>query len=227
MADKKRIHLLIFPSAYQCNATFLRFQEHYESSKFVGKIFDWEEYMDWYAQEWGAFTYFEDWLGFNVPGRVLEPFYAGKFDPLTRKERSLLDLFEEVEGRFYIIGTYNVDDLRTIRHEIIHGLFYLTPAYRGAAREAISGCDTKVIEDILLGSCGYSKRVLVDEINAYLTSSRGKLIINNKRSPAYKRLKKQLKDLFKESFDFSPDCNNEERWLQLAQVHRMSPLRTK
>ncbi len=227
MFGKQSIHLLIFPSAYQCNATFLRFQEHYESPKFAGKIFDWEEYMDWCAEQRGNFTYFEDWSGFNLPGRVLEVFYAGKFDPLTRKERALLDIFENVKGNFYVIGTYREDGLWTIRHEIIRGLFYLFPDYRRAVREAISGCDTSAIKEILLGSCGYSRKVLVDEINAYLTSSRGRPVINSKKLPAYKKLKQSLKNLFRESFGFSPDCNNEYRWLEFVQVHRIPPLRTK
>jgi len=87
------IFLLRFDTQYELASTFLRIQEHYESSRFRKRVFSLEDYMDWYAAEYGAFTYFEDWSGFNVPSTALAPFYRGEFDPLLKKEARLLALF--------------------------------------------------------------------------------------------------------------------------------------
>ena len=59
------IYLLRFETQYEVTSTFLRVQEHYESPQFHGRIFTLEQYMDWYVAENGAFTYFQDWSGFN------------------------------------------------------------------------------------------------------------------------------------------------------------------
>ena len=99
----------------------LRIQEHYESSRFRSRVFTLEEYMDWYAERFGAFTYFEDWSGFNVPSTAFEPFYEGRFDPLSEKERRLLRLFERERAPFYVIGITSDDDLQ---HELAHALYF-------------------------------------------------------------------------------------------------------
>ena len=77
MAEKYPIYHVSFPNQYLLAATFLRFQEHYESPKFRGRIFDWEEFMDWYAEQKGKFSYLQDWSGFNLPSPVFEPFRSG------------------------------------------------------------------------------------------------------------------------------------------------------
>ncbi|HVY01919.1 MAG TPA: hypothetical protein VHA12_04110, partial [Candidatus Nanoarchaeia archaeon] len=88
-----------FSTRLLLTSTFLRFQEHYESPKFRGKIFSLEEYKKWYisnspkGKETGKFTYYEDWSGFNIPGHVLEPFFQGKFDPLSLEEQHFIKLF--------------------------------------------------------------------------------------------------------------------------------------
>src|SRR5512138_554281 len=77
-----RIFVVRFDTLYELASTFLRFQEHYESPRFRNRIFSLEEFMDWYAEKTGAFTYFTDWSGFNVPSSTFEAFYRGKFNPL-------------------------------------------------------------------------------------------------------------------------------------------------
>ena len=118
------IYLLRFKTQYELTSTFLRVQEHYESPQFHGRIFTLEQYMDWYVAENGAFTYFQDWSGFNVPSTAFQPFYEGKFDPLTRKEKRLLGLFRNLHGRFYVIGIYDDGKKGTLTHELAHALFF-------------------------------------------------------------------------------------------------------
>lgn len=136
LADK--IHLLTFDSQQNIASTFCRFQEHYESPNFREKIFSLEEFQKWYIQnspngrKTGDFTYYSDWNGFNIPSSTLQPFYDGRFNPLSDAEKRILDMFENETGVFYIIGihkgTEKIDQL--LRHETAHGLFYTNDDYR-------------------------------------------------------------------------------------------------
>lgn len=62
-----------FSSQEELASTFLRFQEHFESPSFKGKIFSLDDYKRWYikhspnGQKTGEFTYYSDWSGFNIP----------------------------------------------------------------------------------------------------------------------------------------------------------------
>lgn len=165
-----RIVHLNFKDHYQLATTFLRFQEHYESPKFRGKVFSHEEYMDWYAATHGGkFSYVEDWEGFNIPSRVLRRFYKGDFDPLWNKERAFLDLFRGKKGRFYVIGTSGENgDPETLRHEIAHGLFYTVPAYKREVLAVLKTLDLSQVFGFLGKDQGYHPRVFLDEAHAYI-----------------------------------------------------------
>lgn len=175
------IHLLVFNNQKEVAKTFVRFQEYYESPKFKGKIFSLDEFKDWYVknssngQKTGRFTYYEDWSGFNIPSYVLEPFYKGKFDPLSKREKKLLQEFEEEENPFYIIGTHaKVNNFKAyIEHESAHGLFYTDEEYRKEINKELSKYDIGELEEKIL-SKGYHEDVVKDEIQAYLIESRGK-----------------------------------------------------
>jgi hypothetical protein len=184
------IYLLRFKTQYELAATFLRVQEHYESPQFSGRIFSLEKYMDWYVTRYGAFTYYEDWAGFNVPSTALTPFKDGKFDPLLDKEKRLLRLFKNSRKRFYVIGVY---DSRDLTHEIAHALFFTDAAYRLAVRKAMRGYDTSTLKK-QLARAGYASHVIPDEVHAYLVAPSGKL---GKASHALRPLRRKLRALFK------------------------------
>jgi len=162
---KLPVYNVLFESQYKMTSTFLRFQEHYESPEFAGKIFTLEEYMDWYADKNGNFTYLEDWNGFNIPCEVLTPFYRGKFDPLTKKEKALLKMFKKVRGKFYIIGTVSGSD-SVLKHELVHSLFYTDIMYSIKVGEALKMFDKRRLWKALT-EMGYMKDVILDEMNAY------------------------------------------------------------
>src|SRR5215468_649159 len=115
------VYLLRFRTQYELTSTFLRVQEHYESPKFHGRVFTLEQYMDWYAARHGNFTYYQDWSGFNVPSTAFGAFYAGKFDPLSEKEKQLLGLFRDLREKFYVIGIY---ERGSLTHELAHALYF-------------------------------------------------------------------------------------------------------
>lgn len=164
IAIADRIFLVRFDTQYALASTFLRIQEHYESSRFRNRVFSLEQFMDWYAGRYGAFTYYQDWSGFNVPSTALEPFYQGRFDPLLRKEQRLLRLFRAERSPFYVVGVAADADLT---HEYAHALFFTRPAYRNAVRAAMREYDTTRFEKHL-AALGYHRHVLVDEVHAYL-----------------------------------------------------------
>ena len=159
-----RIHVVRFATQYALASSFLRIQEHYESSRFRGRVFSLEKYMDWYAERFGAFTYYEDWTGFNVPSTALDMFYSGRFDPLLQKEQRLLRRLAHVRKPFYVIGLFAERDLR---HELAHALFFLQRDYRRDVRAALREHNTVRIRR-RLASLGYHHSVLEDEVHAYV-----------------------------------------------------------
>jgi hypothetical protein len=188
------IFLLKFATQYELAATFLRFQEYFESSHFAGRVFSLEEFMDWYAAQFGRFSYFEDWAGFNIPSTVFEPFAAGRFDPLLEKERRLIRLFDKERAPFYVIGVCESSSHDDLTHELAHALFFRNDAYRKAVLAALSEYNTRPIETELHG-LGYSRTVLRDEVHAYLIS--GDSSLNSLRAKSFDRLRRTLSNLFR------------------------------
>jgi hypothetical protein len=188
----KGIYLLRFKTQYELAATFLRVQEHYESPRFHGRIFSLQQFMDWYAKRYGNFTYYEDWAGFNVPSTALQPFYKGKFDPLSEKEKKFLGLFKGLRERFYVIGIYDSAAKNNLTHELAHALFFVDDGYRNAVRKAMRGYDTtKLARQI--ADAGYAKHVVPDEIQAYIISPSGNLGATRALGP----LRQELRALFR------------------------------
>jgi hypothetical protein len=167
------IYLLQFDTQYELTATFLRVQEYYESPRFHGRIFSLEQYMDWYANQHGNFTYYQDWSGFNVPSTAFMPFYDGSFDPLSQKEHRLLTVFRRLRKPFYVIGVFG-RGATSLRHELAHALYFVDHSYRDRVRRAIHGYKTVGLEKAL-AKAGYAKHVIHDELQAYLIASSEKL----------------------------------------------------
>lgn len=170
-----RIYLLKFENQEELASSFLRFQEHYESPYFKGKFFHLSEFKDWYIKnspegvKTGVFTYYSDWSGFNIPSKILKPFYEGEFDPLSEAEKSILSFFQDKDEEFYIIGAdkTNKNLERTLTHEIAHGLFSINSSYRNEVIAVLSKYDTEPIKKVLRSTGGYNEDVLDDEVHAY------------------------------------------------------------
>lgn len=171
-----KIFLLEFDSSVEAAKTFLRFQEHYESPEFKGKIFSLKDYIKWYKTqtEDGKFTYYYDWSGFNIPSYVFEPFLDGRFKNLSKREKALLEIFKEDVGDFYIIGVQKgkADDLK---HEIMHGLYYTDLDYRKEVEIILASQDASQQFSLLpifdvIEEAGYHEDVLHDEAHAYLAT---------------------------------------------------------
>ena len=165
------VYLVEFPTTQDAAMTFMRFQEHYESPKFRNKIFTTEEYKKWYASYTKRpFSYYNDWSGFNIPSYVLLPFYSGAFKCLTTTEKNLLDLFRKCTGQFYILGVRK-GDKRSLKHELMHSLYYTNSDYRRNV-DAILKLGPTAIKDVerYIKGLGYHDEVLMDEAHAYLVT---------------------------------------------------------
>ena len=175
---KNNLFHFIGDSQYEITSTFMRLQEFYESALpgIKGKFFTHEKLMDLYAEEYGDFTYLQDWTGFNVPSHVVEKFFKLFKDDLNNKELLLQSLINEHKNveKFYIIGTYDTGD---IDHEISHALWYLNPKYKRTSKQLLGTLPNSfysLITDWLLSEeegRGYHTSMVLDEMVAYLATS--------------------------------------------------------
>lgn len=150
--------------------TFLRFQEHYESPEWKGKIFTVGQFKAWYSNTYGQNSYERDWTGFNIPSYVLEPFIKGLFDPLTPLEQEFLNLFKYRTDKFYIIGAQD-NDSSTLQHEICHALYYTNDSYRIAVEKLLKLYKRQLgpVYDHIARMM-YHKSVWNDEVHAYVSA---------------------------------------------------------
>lgn len=215
MSDPSRILHLDFPTPYLASATMARFQEHYDSPRFRGRAFTWEQFMDSYAADHGEFSYLTDWTGFNVPSRAFRAFRDGGFDPLTRKECALLELLRDVPEPYYVIAT-SKGNLQMLAHETVHGLFDDNEAYRSEVEALLAGASVSNEEamartnfDLLLRGADYCEEVLVDECNAYAVTCLP-TILSTETQAHLARLQSELRGLFQRHFgiDLSDEANH-------------------
>ena len=201
------IYHLTLPSNWQLAKTFLRFQEHFESPKFRGKIFSLDEYKKWYilnspiGKKTGKFTYYRDWGGFNIPSKVLIPFYKGKFNPLSKEEKVILKLFKNKrKKKFYIIATFKNSGRYLLKHEIAHGLFYTNLKYKREVIKILKRIDQKVKRQITnylakYGG-GYHPSVWTDEIHTHILENLNYLKKHGVDSTKLLKINKKLNEAF-------------------------------
>jgi len=193
-----------FPSQEKLASTFLRFQEHFESPSFKGKIFSLDDFKYWYTKnspngkKTDQFTYYSDWSGFNIPSETLIPFQDGLFDPLSLEEIEFLELFKSKKHPFYIIGTYG-DEKKSLKHELAHALFYTNEEYRNSVLAVIHEIPDEFKElfvKALESSAAYHYSVYLDELQAYLVSGLEKLKESDLDLFPFLRFEKKLKIIF-------------------------------
>ena len=80
---------------------------------------------------------------------------------------------EEIEpdSKYYLIG---VDKFKgkVMNHEIAHGLYYIDPGYKQECLKLIENLNKSVYKELssIISKMGYSKDVIDDEIQAYLST---------------------------------------------------------
>jgi hypothetical protein len=166
-------------SQRELGETFIRFQEYYESDNqdFRGKVFTLGQVKNYYSIQYGADIYSDTWVGFNFPSSVLLPFRQGLFDPLTENENNLLDSLKYRNDNYYIIGAQNKS---TLRHELCHAMYGYLQQYKIEIDRFISKNKSKFkkVSKYILDK-GYTRDVLNDELQAYITDNDDTFILNN------------------------------------------------
>lgn len=169
---REGIFQLDFSSQRELASTLLRFQEHYESPKFRGKIFTLGEYRDWYSRDTGGFTYYTDWYGCNFPSYILDNFRKGLFDPLSEAEEHVLEILPSSLDSYYIIGTIDGGGDDVLPHEICHGFYHNNPEYKLEV-DILLKSFKKGLKEVysFIKELGYHEDVLDDEVHAYVAAN--------------------------------------------------------
>lgn len=184
-----QIFLLTFDHHYDVAIHFLRAQEYYESNddKFKGSQFKMLDYIEHYAKSNDLrFSYADDFVGFNVPGEVLDHIYGddsyifsneingdsrNKYDDLML---NVVRTIHSIVGRgqkYYLIGAKEGDE-DTIDHELAHAFWYVSDDYKSEQMANIESCGDKLRKKVLdcLVESKYSMDVVDDEHQAYFST---------------------------------------------------------
>lgn len=173
---KPQIFCAVFDDPYQLAMTFWRYQEFYESSdpRIKGQSFSLIDHMEKYADEKGAFTYADDWGGFNIPGYIIHDVVKKGIPDFNKYDCNMLAIESMIrargcEGDFYLIGVPDSDEEGYLEHELAHGLFYVNDKYRREMTRLVNKLPQKKKEAVFeaLRAESYCEDVLVDETQAY------------------------------------------------------------
>jgi hypothetical protein len=184
---KPRIYCVTVDDDYDRSMLFCRYQEFYETpfKKFRGKYFSWEEYMRHYKKFWkkDVFTYPEDWSGYNIPSNVLEK-GVDAFYKETQYDRIMNNIYfhcaidsqnknNGTRCDWYLIGASS-KDLKTMDHEIAHGLYYTNKEYKTEVKKLIADIKPTHYDKLKkkLIKMGYvdDKKIIDDEIQAFMST---------------------------------------------------------
>lgn len=207
---KPFIYCVLVDDDYDRAMLFCRYQEFYESpyKKFRGKPFTWMEYMRHYKTAWKkrVFTYPEDWSGYNIPSNVLDKandtFYKEtEYDEIMNNIYFYCALNAQHKNNgtrhdWYLIGASS-KDLRTLDHEIAHGLYFTNKDYKKEVSKLISDIKPTHYEKLRkkLVKMGYvnDKKIIDDEIQAFMSTG----LYNGIDTKELKKYESKFKSNFK------------------------------
>lgn len=188
----------------------MRLQEYYEgvSDDIRGKYFTLEEFLHHFTADDGVFDYTHTWRGFNVPGHVVEEWFdlfANSDQGLTDKERQFTNrLLDAKKGsdKWYLIATRKgSDELAVVNHEIAHARYYLDDLYFTNCNRLITEIPRAEFDHMCesLTKMGYTDKVLLDEVQAYLSTSKKPELKHwfGKLSPETYNVVNKFRNLFK------------------------------
>jgi hypothetical protein len=180
-----KVYLFLFEEMYDLCMHFLRYQEFYESPEFSDKSFTILEFMEWYSKAFGggAFTYSKDWAGFNIPSNVIWQVHTKGITDRNKYDAAMLGAYNKISANthlvengakhddFYILGAYK-NDINVLGHELAHGLYATDVKYYTEVMSLYKALPANIVNSIFdyLIKIGYNKKVLVDELQAYMAT---------------------------------------------------------
>jgi hypothetical protein len=185
-----RIWAIYGDTTEEIGRAFMRFQEFYENEQLRGKlnitIKDIENWWNLARKEQDTTDdYCEFWQGFNVPGIVFtSTLYSSVFRQTMDhtgerryflEEEDLIKLIleqptKEIHQSYYIGLSKTVNHV--FDHEVAHALYATNHNYKSSQLYNISQLPKNIfamLHDDLI-SMGYDKMVVVDEMQAYLST---------------------------------------------------------
>jgi hypothetical protein len=197
-----------FENQYILCSTLIRPQEFYEShdKRIRNKYFTFDDIMDSYVKYHGEFNYFNLWAGFNLTSDVIKRFYNVfhiKHKALNTKEKLFFDMLDKFcpdwhDRKFCIIATYKGGETRSVfPHEIAHALYFLDESYRSEMNSLIDSltCRKSIINK--LRKMGYGTPCLIDEVQAYLSTSSNKYLTSQFKLVKASETSRPFKNAFK------------------------------
>lgn len=170
LRPSNQIFLVTSDSPTELGKAFVRIQEFYESpyKQFRRRHFTLERFKEFYVKEFGGWTYYSDFQGFNVPSNVFWKWLARYQKKLTPDEKALSALLktDAMPMDFYLIGALS-KDVGTINHEISHALFHLYPSYGMTMQDLLKGKDVSGVRKYLKAHM-YAEPQMLDEMIAYM-----------------------------------------------------------
>lgn len=184
------LYQISYETQFEVCSTFFRVSQYYESSnkKIKNIPMSVMEGIYLYAKQYRKgkspkleFSYFSDWHGFNIHGKVFKRWMkeVKHLEPNEEQLRSLIikNIPEDIyrSGNFYIIGTFRkgaLNDINTLHHEVAHGMFALNETYRNEVIETLELYRKELNGTTwVLHKWDYADEVIDDELNAYLATS--------------------------------------------------------
>ena len=191
-----RVWAINSDSQVEIGKAFIRFQEYYENADLKGRkdltVREIEKWWERTREATNAESYYEYWVGFNLPGRVfveltMSPEFRPGFslvdflgNPMAYpryhdEENELMALLSDLPAAelvdSYFIGLWK-DSTDVLEHEIAHGLFTTNAMYKSEQLYNISKLPADIYQRVRkdLISCGYHPHVVHDEIQAYFST---------------------------------------------------------
>ena len=181
----KNCLLLEFNTQKDLALAFCRVEEYYEGNpKVNGKYLSLEQFLDAFMTDDGKLNYFHYWTGFNIPGNIYLEWAQQNMSDRTKWELALANVISkklDLEKPFYVIGGVK-GDIEVIDHEIAHALYYMNPEYKDMMDTAnyqfyknLRGEYSKMVKS--LKKMGYGDNVIKDEVQAYMSTSGKKELV--------------------------------------------------
>jgi hypothetical protein len=181
----KNCILFEFNTQKELALAFCRVEEYYEGNpKVNGKYLTLEEFIDAFTDNDGKINYFNYWTGFNIPGIYFSGWFKQKASDKTKWETALA---EEVGKKidftkpYYVIGGKK-GDMNVIDHELAHALYFMNSEYRLEMVDLTYRFYKQHRKDYVkvvnnLKKMGYGKNVIKDEVQAYMSTSTKKELV--------------------------------------------------
>jgi ribosomal protein S9 len=191
----KNCLLLEFNTQKDLALSFCRVEEYYEGNpKVNGKYLSFVDFIDAFMTDDGKLNYFHYWTGFNIPGNIYKEWSQQNMSDKTYWELALADAVSkklDLEKPFYIIGGVK-GNTEVIDHEIAHALYYMNTEYKDLMDAAnyqfyknLRMEYSKMVKT--LKKMGYGENVIRDEVQAYMSTS-GKKELVEKFGLSFKKI---------------------------------------